>query len=53
MVRRQSDFIRRLETDYPGITSVRRGDNGEVLLDEDGCGLQNLLSRCKASLQKV
>ncbi|RJR48418.1 MAG: response regulator [Desulfobacteraceae bacterium] len=53
MIGRQSDLIRQLERDYPGITVVRRGEKGEVLLDEEGCGLKNLLSRCKASLPKA
>lgn len=52
MIQRQSDFIKQLERDYPGITSVKRGKKGEILLNEEVDELQKLLSECRASLPK-
>jgi DNA-binding NtrC family response regulator len=52
-VKRQSAFIEQLERDYPGITLVKRGNKGEILLNEEVGELQNLLSECKASLPKA
>lgn len=52
MVKRQRDFIERLEKEYPGITMVRRGSNGEVILNEEAEEIQILLGECKTSLQK-
>ena len=51
-IKRQSDIIEQLERDYPGITFVKRGARGEILLSEEGGELQKLLSQCKASLPK-
>jgi FixJ family two-component response regulator len=51
-IKRQSDIIEQLERDYPGITFVKRGARGEILLNEEGGELQKLLSQCKASLPK-
>ncbi len=52
MVRRQRDFIERLEKDYPGITRVKRGSQGEILLNEDAQELQALLGECRSILPK-
>ncbi len=34
-VKRQSDFIRALESEFPGIASVQRDDAGAVVIDDD------------------
>jgi DNA-binding NtrC family response regulator len=52
MVKRQRDFIQRLERDYPGITKVRRGSKGEIILNEEAEELQNLLGECRSILPK-
>ena len=35
MVKRQSAFIEALEKKYPGITKVKRGANGEIIIDDE------------------
>jgi len=40
MVKRQSVFIEEMEKKYPGITKVKRGARGEVIID-DGDEIDN------------
>jgi len=35
VVKRQSAFIKHLEEQYPGITKVRRDDQGTIIIDDD------------------
>ena len=51
MVKRQCDLIERLEKDYPGITAVRRGTEGEILLNEEVLDIQPLLEECRESVR--
>lgn len=51
MIKRQCEWIEHLEKEYPGITTVRRGTGGEILLNETTAELACLLDECKAALR--
>ena len=52
VVKRQHDFLERLEREYPGITKVRRGRKGEIILNEEAEELHVLLGECRSILPK-
>lgn len=51
MIKRQCDWIEKLERDYPGITTVRRGKEGEILLNDVHAELPCLLDECRAAIR--
>ena len=51
-VRFQSALLKDLEEEYPGITHVKRSNQGAVILDESDCDLDALVKEISAEVAK-